>query len=234
VPVPRTYFVAHPNLLTKIPEQDYPLVVKPANGSACRGVYRLNSPADLTRLESENLNGFFLAQRYVENPGYDVKLYVIGKDVYAVAKKSPLHPEMAVKEQLLPLAVEWRRLARRVGEIFGLDIYGLDVLETRNGPVVVDINDFPSFGHVPGAVGHVASYILRIAEQARSKRRRNKALVMQAFTALKPILQDGQLSKRRVSRTSGVNLPTGHPSAGDDGALPRSDITIQPDTHDAA
>jgi hypothetical protein len=159
---------------------------------------------------------------------------VIGKDVYAVAKKSPLHPELAVEEQLLPLPAEWRRLARRVGDVFGLDIYGLDVLETRNGPVVVDINDFPSFGHVPGAVGHVASYILRIAEQARSKRRRNKAMVMQAFTVLKPILQDGQLSRRRVGQTSGVTPPTSHPSAGNDGALPRSDVTIPPNTQGAA
>ena len=59
-----------------------------------------------------------------------------------------------------------------MGEIFGLDIYGLDVVETSNGPVVVDINDFPSFGHVPGAVSHVSNYILQIAEQARLKRRK--------------------------------------------------------------
>src|SRR3989442_14608721 len=75
-----------------------------------------------------------------------IKLYVIGKDVYSVARKSPLHPEVKVEEQLIPLRLEWRKLARRVGEIFGLDIYGLDVLETSKGPIVVDINDFPSFG----------------------------------------------------------------------------------------
>jgi ribosomal protein S6--L-glutamate ligase len=202
LPVPRTYFIARLDLLKKIPAQDYPLVVKPTNGSACRDIYRLNSPADLVTLETGKPNGsFFLAQHYVDNPGYDVKLYVIGKDVYAVAKKSPLHPEVAVKEQLLPLAAEWRKLARRVGEIFGLDIYGLDVLATHNGPVVVDINDFPSFGHVPGAVSHVADYILQIAAQARVKRRRNKAMVMQAFTALKPVLQPGQLSNTTAART---------------------------------
>ena len=206
IPVPRTYFIAHLDLLKKIPEVDYPLVVKPTNGSACRGIYRLNSPADLATLEIGPHNGnFFLAQHYVDNPGYDVKLYVIGKDVYAVAKKSPLHPEVALEEQLLPLAAEWRRLARRVGEIFGLDIYGLDVLETSQGPVVVDINDFPSFGHVPGAVGHVANYILRIAKQAKLKRRRNKVMVMQAFTALKPILHGGQLSKPAITKSGPGN-----------------------------
>src|SRR5437762_1419459 len=36
LPVPHTYFVAHSRLLTQIPPEDYPLVVKPSNGRACR------------------------------------------------------------------------------------------------------------------------------------------------------------------------------------------------------
>ena len=121
---------------------------------------------------------------------------MIGKDVYAVAKQSPLHPEVDVEEHPIPVTSEWKKLALRVGEVFGLDIYGLDVLATSNGPVVVDINDFPSFGHVPGAVSQVSNYILHIAEQARLRRRRNSAMVMRAFTALKPVLQGGHLSQR--------------------------------------
>jgi ribosomal protein S6--L-glutamate ligase len=144
-------------------------------------VYRVNGHADLATLDmAERSPCYFLAQRYAENAGFDIKLYVIGKDVYAVAKKSPLHPEVEVEEQLIPLTSEWRGLALRAGKVFGLDIYGLDVLATSNGPIVVDINDFPSFGQVPGAVSHVSNYILHIAEQARLKRRRNNAMVIQA------------------------------------------------------
>src|SRR5437016_9924488 len=35
LPVPRTYFITHPRLLKKIPQTEYPLVVKPTNGSSC-------------------------------------------------------------------------------------------------------------------------------------------------------------------------------------------------------
>src|SRR5207248_6822651 len=137
--------------------------------------------------------------------------------VYAVAKSSPLHPQVTVKEQLLPLAAEWRALARRVGEIFGLDIYGLDVLVTHNGPVVVDINDFPSFRHVPGAVSHVADYILQIAAQARVKRRRNNPMVAQASTALKSHIQQGHVDNktavRHRDRRHGVRPTTTRPAA---------------------
>jgi len=51
LPVPQTYFVAHPKLLTQVPEAEYPIVVKPSNGSYCRDIYRLNSPAELMTLK---------------------------------------------------------------------------------------------------------------------------------------------------------------------------------------
>ncbi|GAC1405338.1 MAG: RimK family alpha-L-glutamate ligase [Ktedonobacteraceae bacterium] len=171
LPVPRTYFIAHPYLLKQIPEKDYPLVVKPTNGSSCRGIYRVDSPASLPTLEIAEANdSFFLAQSYVENTGFDIKLYVVGTEVYAVAKRSPLHPEVEVDKQPIPLTLELRKLALDVGKIFGLDIYGLDVVETSHGPVVVDINDFPSYGQVPRAVELVASHILHVATRTKLQR----------------------------------------------------------------
>lgn len=164
LPTPLTYFVAHPGLLEQIPWEIYPLVVKPTNGSSCRGIYRVDSPADLETLKIAEANArFFLAQQYIENNGFDIKLYVVGTEVFAVTKRSPLHPEVNVEKRLIPVTTELKDLALHVGKLFGLDIYGLDVVETTRGPVVVDINDFPSFKHVPDAIRLVSSYIEHIA-----------------------------------------------------------------------
>ena len=164
LPTPLTYFVAQPQLLKQIPIEDYPLVVKPTNGSSCRGIYRVDSPADLETLNMVEANAhFFLAQQYIENNGFDIKLYVVGTEVFAVAKRSPLHPEVEVKKRLIPVTTELRNLALNVGKIFKLDIYGLDVVETPRGPMIVDINDFPSFGQVPHAISLVSSHIEHIA-----------------------------------------------------------------------
>lgn len=164
LPTPHTYFVAQPDLLKQIPEEDYPLVVKPTNGSSCRGIYRVNTPADLETLHLVKANTrFFLAQQYIENSGFDVKLYVVGTEVFAVAKRSPLHPEVEVKKRIIPVTPELRNLALNVGKLFKLDIYGLDVVETPRGPMLVDINDFPSFGQVPHAISLVSSHIEHIA-----------------------------------------------------------------------
>src|ERR1700694_2627145 len=122
LPIPPTYFVAHPRLLKQIPAEDYPIIVKPSNGSSCKGIYRLNSPDELIDLVIAEANdSFFLAQRYAENTGFDMKLYVTGKEVFAVAKKSPLHDE--VVERVIPLTPQMRKLALDVGKLFGLDIY---------------------------------------------------------------------------------------------------------------
>lgn len=170
LPMPPTYFVPHPRLLKQIPLEDYPLVVKPSNGSSCKGVYRLDSPSDLIALEIAEANeSFFLAQRYAENTGFDIKVYVTGREVYAaIAKKSPLHS--GISEKFIPLTPELRKLALDVGHIFGLDIYGLDVVETPHGLSVLDINDFPSFGGVPRAVIRIAEYVIHAAKRAEMQR----------------------------------------------------------------
>ena len=169
LPVPHTYFVAHSKLLAQVPEAEYPIVVKPSNGSYCRDIYRLNSPAELPALKiAESNEQFFLAQQYMENTGFDIKLYVTGEEVRAVVKKSPLHS--TVKEGLIPVTPALKKLAIRVSRIFGLDIFGLDVVETPNGLVLLDINDFPSFGMIPRAVATVSEYVLHAAKRAETGR----------------------------------------------------------------
>ena len=177
LPIPETYFVSHPRLLHQIPLDRYPLVVKPSNGSSCRGVYLLRNPADLAELEiAEENDSFFLAQRYAENAGFDIKVYVTGTEVYAaVAKASPLHGQ--VEDRFVPLTPKVRKLALQVGKLFGLDIYGLDVVETPQGPAILDINDFPSFGRVPRAVMRISEYVLHAAKRAELQRMRRKSRI---------------------------------------------------------
>lgn len=168
IPVPTTYFVAHPQLLEQVPSEQFPLVVKPANGSSCRDIYYINNPRELTGINIGINHGFWLAQHYEKNSGFDIKLYVAGTDVFAVAKPSPLHPDIRVEKLPIPVTPALRELALRVGQLFELDIFGVDVVETARGPMVVDINDFPGFGSVPEAEKLIATSILNITERLKN------------------------------------------------------------------
>jgi ribosomal protein S6--L-glutamate ligase len=131
-------------------------------------------------------HSYYLAMRYVENSGYDIKLYVTGQEVHAIVKSSPLHG--MVREEEIAVSRDMLKLARRVGQVFGLDLYGVDVLETPQGLMLVDINDFPSFYGVPRKVASVAEYILHAAYHYRIRREGQRRVVrpqIQAHKALR-------------------------------------------------
>ena len=164
IPFPRTWFASKAALLDQIPADTYPLVIKPNNGSSCEQIFRVDSPAQLAELAIDD-SGWLLAQPYLPNPGYDLKLYNTGDEVFAAVRRSPLHPGADVVEEPIPVTPELRSLALAVGQAFGLDIYGLDVVKTPEGWVVLDVNDFPSFGKVPEAAARLARTVLRVTRR---------------------------------------------------------------------
>lgn len=166
LPVPVTYTAAAPRLLAEIPRSEFPLVVKPADGSSGRAVRLVATPGGLAGLEPELCGeGQLIAQPYVPNAGTDLKVYCVAGELHATVRRSPLHPESPVRERRVPLPSEVAGIAARVGEVFGLDLYGVDVVLGPDGPVVVDVNDFPSFRNVPDSVARVSRAVLRLARE---------------------------------------------------------------------
>ncbi|MEU9113635.1 hypothetical protein AB0D04_18110 [Streptomyces sp. NPDC048483] len=164
LPVPVTYVAARPEEFAEIPEAEYPLVVKPADGSSGRAVRLVASPDRLLDPGFEDAGGgLLIAQPYVPNSGTDLKVYSVDGDLYATERCSPLHPAHTVRERQVPLTPEVARITAEIGEVFGLDLYGADILLGPDGPVVVDVNDFPSFRQVPDAVARVGEAVLRLA-----------------------------------------------------------------------
>ena len=159
-------------------------MIKPNSGSSLKDVYRVDSPEELARLDIDDSTRM-LAQPYLPNPGHDVKLYNTGDEVFATVKRSPLHPGADVVEEQIPVTPELRNLARAVGRVFGLDIYGIDVVETADGWVVLDVNDFPSFGKVPQAAWRLARTVLRVTRRQAAARAAAQA---SAPTVYRPVV----------------------------------------------
>lgn len=169
LPVPVTYAAARPEVLAEIPRSEFPLVVKPADGSSGRAVRLVASPDLLTHMNDDLAkDGMLIAQPYVPNSGIDLKAYSVGGQVYATQRCSPLHPERTVSERQVPLTAETAALVAEAGAVYGLDLYGVDILLGPDGPVIVDVNDFPSFRQVPHAAARVAQAILDRARAGTS------------------------------------------------------------------
>jgi ribosomal protein S6--L-glutamate ligase len=113
-----------------------------------------------------------LAQSYLATDGYDLKLYGMGEQVWAVRKPSPFNKRnesegAESKAGLVPLTAELEQLGRRCGKLFGLELFGVDCIETDQGPLVIEINDFPNYTGVPEADQRLADYVVGRAEQEK-------------------------------------------------------------------
>ena len=171
LPVPVTYSAARPGLLLDIPESEFPLVVKPADGSSGRGVRLVADPGALAAVDAElAAEGRLIAQPYVPNSGSDMKVYCLAGELHATTRRSPLNQDRAVDEGSVPLPAEVAAMVAKAGAVFGLDLYGVDVVLGPDGPVIVDINDFPSFRCVPDAVSRVAGAVLDLARAGSGSR----------------------------------------------------------------
>jgi ribosomal protein S6--L-glutamate ligase len=163
VPTPRSWVTGDLSLLEPIVEET-PLIMKPCRGHRGAGISIVRNASELAALPppAEPM----LVQEHVSGSGEDVKVYVVGDDVFAVRKEfSPT----SFTRPGRPCAVdeELRRIAVACGHVLGLGLYGLDVLETDAGPVVVDVNYFPGYKGVPDVAPLIADYIDDYAEGRR-------------------------------------------------------------------
>ncbi len=197
LPFPTSYYIAGAEVLDRVPADLLPVVVKPSGGCSGENVYKAHTPdeiGDIARcLQGQ---GGLLVQQYVKNPQYDLKLYNTGSGIYAIRRSSPLHPNVEVTAELVSLPGQLRDLVLRVGEVFNLDVYGVDVVASPDGWVVIDVNDFPSFGLVPNAARAIARTIVRRAEASR----------------FQTLANQGGTNERFASRVSGRGRPrkSGH------------------------
>jgi ribosomal protein S6--L-glutamate ligase len=161
IPTPQTFVAAVDSLARDISEDHYPLVIKPVFGDNSRGLRVVNTPRELSAIKWPDR--LAIAQPYVSSDGYDLKLYGIGKRVFAVRKATPLSVDPQRERgqpQLVPATTDLEKLARACMELFGLELYGVDCIETPNGPVVIEVNDFPNYSGVPGSDQLLADHVI--------------------------------------------------------------------------
>jgi ribosomal protein S6--L-glutamate ligase len=159
IPMPRTFLAHCPAALRSVPGECYPLILKPYLGDNARGIVVIHTPEDLDELDWTD--AMALAQRYVDVGGVDLKLYVAGHRVWAVRRRSPLvgtnGGSRAAPAEVTP---QLRRLARECGAAFGLHLFGVDAVETPDGPLIVDVNDFPNYTGIDEAPEAIGRFIL--------------------------------------------------------------------------
>jgi ribosomal protein S6--L-glutamate ligase len=159
VSTPRTWVTGDVRLVRPLLDRG-PLIVKPHRGHRGAGVAVVRRSDDLDRVPPSA--GPVVVQDLVRGPGEDLKVYVVGERVFAVRKRFA-QDSFTRPGRPCRVSPEVRELALRCGEAFGLGLFGLDVIESADGPVVVDVNYFPGYKGVPDAAALIATYIREYA-----------------------------------------------------------------------
>lgn len=161
VPTPLTVIGTAAELARRLPASVYPVVLKPVFGDNSQGLRVVGDAAELARVNGSE--PVALAQQFLPSDGFDLKLYVIGREVFGVRKRSPLAGADGAAHPV-NVGPELERLALRCGELFGLELYGLDCIETDSGAAVIEVNEFPNYTSVPRAHERLADYVVAAAE----------------------------------------------------------------------
>ena len=172
IPVPRTTYVR--DIIDVETAVEFvgglPVVVKVTQGTQGQGVFLRHTIREAQNLvEGLLLTGrAVLIQEYIaESHGKDIRALVVGDRVVASMRRrargrefrSNYHLNGTVeKVELLP---EYEEAACRAARVLGLHIAGVDLLEAKNGPLVLEVNSSPGLEGIEKASEvNVASEII--------------------------------------------------------------------------
>lgn len=177
IPIPKTSFIAHsetiPVMLRQI--QPYPVIIKLISGTQGMGVMLAESEQNaISILEAFHATGEqVMVQQFIrEAKGQDIRAFVIDGKVVAAMKRiarpgefrSNLHrggTSVSIK-----LSSTEEEIAVRSAAALGLSIAGIDMLQSDEGPLVLEVNASPGLEGIEATTAvNIAREIIVFVEQ---------------------------------------------------------------------
>jgi ribosomal protein S6--L-glutamate ligase len=186
VDIPKTSFARETAEIDDLIEQagGAPLIIKVARGTHGNGVVlaetRKAAKAVMQAFYVEGVS--FLVQEYIEeSAGTDIRAFVVGGKVVASMKRQSLDDDFRSnlhqggEGKSIKLTDLERRTAQKAARAMGLPICGVDIMRSKRGPLVLEVNASPGFA-IENVTGHnVAEKIIEYIEQnAKGTRRKDR------------------------------------------------------------
>lgn len=152
-----------------------PLVVKVIESTHGEGVVLAETQkAAESLIEAfRGLRANFLVQEFIkESHGTDIRCFVVGKKVVAAMMRvsndgdfrSNLHRGGQAKP--VKLSPEERAIAVKAAKVLGLDVAGVDLIRSHNGPLILEVNSSPGLEGIEKASGKdIAKLIIEHMEK---------------------------------------------------------------------
>jgi len=182
--IPRTVFANHPkqvdSLLTEVGST--PVVIKLLEGTQGIGVVlaETNKAATSVIEAFYGLKANILVQEFIkESNGEDIRAFVVnGKVVGAMKRKgvegdfrSNLHRGGSAAKVRLPRS--YKQAAIEAAKAMGLNVCGVDMLESERGPLILEVNSSPGLEGIEAATGlNIAGQVIEYIEEGLTKKKK--------------------------------------------------------------
>ena len=170
IPIPTTFTTESLARAYEMTEEMLPVIFKPILSSMGRGSMKFND-TDLAFNAYKMLDRLYapmIIQGYIQTPGRDIRVFIIGDEcvgaVYKYIPEGQWKSNLAqggkmVEEEMNPEIIE---LGFKAARAMGLDYCGVDILESPEGPVVLEVNAAPGWQGLKEATSkEIAELIVR-------------------------------------------------------------------------
>ncbi len=174
IPIPRTTVTERLAVAVASTKRYKDIVSKPLRGSQGQGIFRLDDPDLAFRIFKilQTANQTILIQEFIETPGRDIRVFVVGNRVigamYRYAKPGAWKTNVSRggKPVKCPISKDLEQLAINASKAMQMDFAGIDILESKTGLVVSEVNSAPNWSGLQKATGidaaeEIIAYLLQ-------------------------------------------------------------------------
>jgi ribosomal protein S6--L-glutamate ligase len=162
-----------------------PVIIKLASGTHGNGVVlaetrkAARSVLQAFYLRNEDGTNVLIQDYIAESAGADIRAFVVGGRVVASMKRQSLDDDFRSNlhkggvAKTIKLTEDERKMAVKAARAMGLNVCGVDLLRSKRGPLVLEVNSSPGFGIEEVTGRDVATPIIEYVEQ-NAKRKHKK------------------------------------------------------------
>lgn len=162
-----------------------PVVLKVLEGTQGVGVMLIHTPISLSSVldTMRSMEQDVIMQQFIaEGAGRDYRAFVVGKRVVAAMMRTAPAGEFRSnihrggEGKLVQLPKTFEKAALKAAEILGLEVAGVDLMESHEGPLIIEVNSSPGFEGIEKATGlNIASFIMKQLQTGARASKRRKA-----------------------------------------------------------
>jgi ribosomal protein S6--L-glutamate ligase len=154
-----------------------PHIIKLIEGTHGMGVIKTDNKSNAESI----LEAFYstkekvMVQRFIaEAKGADVRVFIVDGQIVGIMKRQAAEGEFRSNlhrggtARIIDLSDEEKKIALKAAEVMGLKVAGVDMLQTKNGPLILEVNASPGLEGIETTTGvDIAGKIIKYIERNR-------------------------------------------------------------------